>query len=502
MNSKQLEVNLHDQLWRLNNLYHIIDKKGRHVLFTMNRAQRQFYKRRHYKNIILKARQLGMSTFLLIYMLDMCLFVPKTRCGLIAHTLDDAKGLLNTKFKYAYEHLPDDLRLALPQPKTMSKTLVEFDNDSAIVVGTSLRGGTYNILHISEFGKISARNPDKAREIVTGALNTQAPDQYAFIESTAEGQSGRFYKMVQRARSLENLSENDEEEMTEMDWKFHFFPWFDDPAYILNPSKVQLLPEHHKYFEELEHEQGIVLSAEQKAWWVKKSDEQQEEMSREFPTHPDEAFAASIEGAYWAKQMFAAEKDGRITNVPYNRLYPVETWWDLGMADYTAVFFAQRMPTGAIHIIDYYEANGLNLSDYAAMLDRKGYKYSRHIGPHDIRNRDLSATDGKTRQQIMEGLGVRPWDLAAKVSLQEGIQIARSMIDLCYFDKTKCEGAIKHLKSYVKKWDKVNGMFLPEPKHDEHSHCADAFRMGALAPEDSSSTGFERSIVPPNFGAV
>jgi len=181
---------LADQQWRLNNLYYIIDKEGRRVRFRLNWAQEELFDNLWYCNIILKARQLGMSTFILLYMLDNCLFIPDLRCGVIAHNLEDAEYLFRDKVKFAYDNLPEALRKwrSLDTPgKTATKKELMLNNNSSIRVGTSMRSGTLNFLHISEFGKICRKYPEKAREIVAGSLNTVQAGQHIFIESTAEG---------------------------------------------------------------------------------------------------------------------------------------------------------------------------------------------------------------------------------------------------------------------------------------------------------------------------
>ena len=193
-----------DQLWRLNNLYWITDKDGKRTKFELNWAQSDLMGSLHYLNLILKARQLGFTTFIQLYMLDCCVFYPDTKAGVIAHTRDDAEVIFQDKIKYPYDNLPDQIRAQAPIKRDNTRML-ELANNSAIRVGTSLRGGTLQYLHVSEFGKICAKYPEKAREIVTGALNTIEAGQMAWIESTAEGQEGRFYEMCEAAQSKERL---------------------------------------------------------------------------------------------------------------------------------------------------------------------------------------------------------------------------------------------------------------------------------------------------------
>ena len=206
MMAESAEAWMHDELldrlsdreWRLNNLYYIIDATGNRVLFQPNGIQEQLNQGLWYLNLILKSRQHGITTDLCILYLDYCLFTPNIRAGIIAHTRDDAEIFFNDKIKYAYDNLPEQVKAMVPADSRSAREL-SFGNNSAIRVGTSLRGSTLQLLHISEFGKICAKYPEKAKEIVTGSLNTVHPGQVITIESTAEGKSGYFYDYCNEA---------------------------------------------------------------------------------------------------------------------------------------------------------------------------------------------------------------------------------------------------------------------------------------------------------------
>lgn len=466
-----------DQRWRLNNLYWITDKEGKRVKFELNWAQSELLDELHYLNLILKARQLGFTTFIELYMLDVCVFHPDTRAGVIAHTKDDAEAIFRDKIKFAYDNLPAEIKAAVPIQRDNTTTL-ELANNSLIRVGTSLRGGTLQYLHISEFGKICAKYPAKAREIITGALNTIEAGQMAFIESTAEGQEGRFYEMCEEAQAKARLGSK----LTPMDFKFHFYPWWREANYTLDPAGVIIAPSLERYFAEVEREIGQALSPGQRAWYAKKLETQKEDMKREFPSTPKEAFEASVEGAYYAEQMAAAERDGRICRVPHEPQLPVETWWDLGMSDQMVVWFVQRHRR-EVRLIDYYANSGEGLAHYAKVIKDRPYTYSRHLGPHDLAVRDLSATDGKSRKEVAEELGLKPFEVGKKLEVADGIEAVRNLLPRCLFDQEKCADGIKALKNYRKEWDEDRGVWLPRPRHDWASHPADAFRTGAVAPE-------------------
>jgi hypothetical protein len=289
-----------DWRWRLNNLYWIVDKEGNRVQFNLNWAQANLFDEMHFMNCILKARQLGFTTFIQLFMLDACIFNANIRAGTIAHRLDDAKTIFRDKIKYPYDNLPDGLKNRVRKVSDSADELL-LSNNSSIRVGTSLRSGTLQYLHISEYGKLCAQFPEKAREVRTGALNTVQAGQVVFIESTAEGQEGHFFDLCENARSKDRMQTT----LTPLDFKFHFYPWWKNPDYVL-VGAVVIGDDLRRYFEKLATG-GIILSPEQQNWYAKKAETQLADMKREFPATAEEAFEASIEGAYYANEMAIVE---------------------------------------------------------------------------------------------------------------------------------------------------------------------------------------------------
>jgi hypothetical protein len=169
---------------------------------------------------------------------------------------------------------------------------IEFSNNSSIRVATSMRSGTLQFLHISEYGQLCTAWPEKAREVRTGALNTIQAGQVVFIESTASGHEGHFYELCEAAQANERIGAP----LTALDFKFNFFPWWKAPEYSINPTGVVIDDNFRSYFDTLEKNHGIVLRPAQQAWYAKKADIQLEDMKREYPSTPEKAFAASIEG--------------------------------------------------------------------------------------------------------------------------------------------------------------------------------------------------------------
>ena len=215
--------------WRLNNLYYIKTKEGSRVLFKPNWAQKEILGGLHNLNIILKARQLGITTLFAIFYLDMCLWNTDINAAIIADRQKNSLEIFQDKVKFAYDCLPLAIKAMVPARRDNANEL-RFENGSVYRVGTSLRGGTVQFLHISEFGKICRESPDKAEEIITGALNTVQTGQFITIESTAEGRDGHFYKMVRNCqeRTVKGLP------VGPMDYKLFFLPWHKHPEYSLD----------------------------------------------------------------------------------------------------------------------------------------------------------------------------------------------------------------------------------------------------------------------------
>jgi hypothetical protein len=230
----QAEIN--DKLWRLTHLYHITDKSGNEILFNLNWAQKELYDDDWYKTVILKARQLGITTYWAIYFLDDCFWYKNTFSGIIAHNRESSEDIFKKKVKYAYDRMPTWTRTFNNATNDRAGEL-SFENGSSYRVSTGFRSGTYNNLLVSEFGKICATSPDVSKEIVTGSFNTVAEDQRIVVESTAEGREGYFYEYCKRAEALKESKAP----LTHMDFKFHFFPWMNEPTYRLKNEDLQTL---------------------------------------------------------------------------------------------------------------------------------------------------------------------------------------------------------------------------------------------------------------------
>lgn len=184
------------------------------------------------------------------------------------------------------------------------------------------------------------------------------------------------------------------------------------------------------------------------------------------------SFTGSQSGAYFGRQMDQADRDKRITSVPYQPELGVHTWWDLGMSDAMPVIFTQNVGR-EVHVIDAFETSGQGLPDLARMLQQKPYVYASHNAPHDIAQRELGS--GRSRLETAANLGIK-FEIVPNIGLQDGIEATRSFLARCWFDKKNTERLRNALVSYHKTWDQKRKCFSDAPYHDWSSHFCDAMR--------------------------
>lgn len=198
------------------------------------------------------------------------------------------------------------------------------------------------------------------------------------------------------------------------------------------------------------------------------------------------SFEAAIQGAYYAVEMKKAKEENRVTSVPYDPAVSVITSFDLGIGDSTAIWFAQFVGQ-EIHLIDYYENSGVGLDHYAKVLHDKGYHYETHILPHDVKVKELGT--GKSRLETLDNLGIRNIEIAPKLSVDDGVQASRSMLNKCWFDEKKCERGIEALLQYRREFDEKLKSWRGRPLHDWTSHGADSFRYLAVGYRPTTNWG-------------
>lgn len=344
---------------------------------------------------------------------------PRPRFGYIAPTYTQGKSIVWDYMKYYARPIPGvrihESELRIDYPNQGQMRIFGADNPD------SLRGMYFDGVVLDEYG---LHPPKIFTEVVRPMLSDR--QGWALFLGTPNGKN-QFYEVVQQART--------------------------DPDWFFAEYKAS--------------ETGIIPAAELHS---ARSSMTADEYAQEYEC----SFEASIKGAVFAREVIQAREQGRITRVPYEPSLPVDTDWDLGVGDATAIWFSQTLFSGEVRVIDYYEASGEGLAHYKQVLSDKGYTYGTHWAPHDIQVREL--TTGRSRLEASRLLGLN-FVVAPKIhSLEDGIHAARMLFPRCWFDADKCGRGLEALQHY--RWDFNTRIheFKHLPVHDWASHGADAFR--------------------------
>jgi phage terminase large subunit len=183
-------------------------------------------------------------------------------------------------------------------------------------------------------------------------------------------------------------------------------------------------------------------------------------------------FDAAVPGSYYGPLMSQAREDGRVAAFAYDKDLPVQTAWDIGVDDYTAVWFLQENGK-QVRAIDYFETSGEGPQAVTEYMATKPYKYSAHFLPHDVMVREWGA-GAKTRYQTLMELGVKPIRVGVAQDPAERINAARRLLPIVSFDAKACAVGLDRLRNYRKRWN-ASLMTFTGPLHDENSHGSDAF---------------------------
>jgi hypothetical protein len=496
-------MNLASRAWRICHLYAIKPDKGPVEEFRPNEAQKHYYNRLHTCNHILKARKLGFSTFNMIDALDAMLFYPDTDVGIIDYKLDDAKKKLHM-IRVAYENL-DNPRIHPPEQAAwgvsfkrtvrmkFAEKKITFSNGSSATCDTALRGTTPQRLYISELGKTSIFAPIKAKEIKEGALNAITPGNLITIESTHEGgKFGLHYEL------LEAAMQNDDTHLNDIEFRFHFFPWWLDLRYTI-PDTRPLRPEIERYFTELEpHRIAFCLQHNfehrplthgQKRWYDAKEATQRHGMKKEFPSLPGEAFEAPNDNAIYGTFMADVRAAGRVMDFEPDPYRPLFTFWDLGVSDFTVIWLVQ-FNGPRVSWCNWYENSGEPGGHYVQKIRQWEAHYrrliDRHYVPHDAAIRDkFSAT---TYKDQLAAAGLQNIVIVPRTPDKwNGINEIRRLLPNSYFHKTYTDtprekdgqrypSGVACMEGYQRRISRDGMTIQEEPWHNQFSHTADAAR--------------------------
>ena len=387
-------------------------------------------------------RRLGKTVCAINHLIDAAVFSNKERprYAYIAPTYRQGKAIAWDYLKHYTKDIPgvgvNESELRIDLPNGAQVRIYGADNPD------SLRGLYFDGAVLDEYGLMPSKT---FTEVVRPALSDRKG--WALFIGTPNGKN-QFYEVCQQAK-------------TEQGWFFAEF----------KATDTKILDD-----EELASARRSMTK---------------DEFDQEFEC----SFEASVKGAVYADEIRRARDEKRISRVPYDRTALVETFWDIGYGDATAIWFVQ-MVMNEIHIIDYYENSGQPIDHYAGVVRSRGYSYLRHVGPHDLGKHEFGT--GKTIKESAQLVGI-DFEICPQIGLEEGINAGRQMFTRCYFDETKCKDGLEALMNYRWDFNQRIDEFKPVSVHDWASHGADAFRYMAIM---ANKTKKVNQIVYPRNGVI
>jgi phage terminase large subunit len=190
-----------------------------------------------------------------------------------------------------------------------------------------------------------------------------------------------------------------------------------------------------------------------------------------------------LAGAVYANELRQVDAENRITRVPYDPTRPVDTYWDLGYGDLTAIWFVQSFPF-EYRMIDYLEGSAHPISWYLEQMQARGYIYGTDWLPWDIGLHATQMGSGRSIEELMRIAGRRV-RIVPKLSVADGINAVRTIFPLCWFDRERTADGVQALRHYRYGEVQTSGHPTREPLHDVNSHASDALRYAAICAKPS-----------------
>ena len=384
---------------------------------------------KHRFSVLCCHRRFGKTVMLINHLIKCCMMNKnhQPRFAYIAPTYSQAK-------KIAWDYLKFYTK-GLPNTKYNETELrCDFFNGSRITLLSSENPDSIRGIYLD--GVVCDEASQISRELIDEVIRPAIADRKGWMSlcSTPKGMNNIFYDMYLKAQSDEG--------------------WF---LYTAKASETGLVDDD---------ELKAALSVMGQATY-----------NQEFEC----SFIGNVKGSIYGELISKLEDEKRIARVPHDPSYPVNTAWDLGYNDSTAILFYQNVGH-AINIIDSYENNNKAFPHYAQILKEKDYSYNEHLGPHDLDQTDFAT--GRTRREVAYQLGLR-FKIAPKLSIEDGIHAVKMLLPRCYIDVDNCKKFINALRHYHRKYKEKDRMYSAKPNHDWSSHFNDALRTLA--------TGMERS---------
>ncbi len=263
-----------DPLWRLEHLYYVVNKKGKRVQLTLNNVQKRILANKSNRKIILKARQMGVSTLELIRQFDFTMFNENVTACILAHE-DDAIAKLFRIPRRAYEYIDPSFEKTPLDRGGGSKYEMYFPEiNSRIYCDLESRGDTIHWLHVSERAFI--KEPDR----VLATLESVPLDGIITFESTPNGLNDFYDMWMDLDSNYEKL----------------FFPWYIHEEYQLTNhdiGKNYLQDDEKKLIIIAKEKYDIDLSLDQIAFRRFKQRELKNKFKQEYPEDDATCFLTS-----------------------------------------------------------------------------------------------------------------------------------------------------------------------------------------------------------------
>ena len=414
------------------------------IPYTPRKFQNYLHQRiRDYRwSVLVCHRRFGKTVCMINHLLMAALTskVSNPRYAYIAPTFKQAKSIAWDYIKQFTHKIPgvrfNETELRVDLPNKARITLLGSENCDG------LRGIYLDGCVIDEYANVNDR---LFPEIIRPALSDRKG--FCIFIGTPQGMNNNFYELFQHAKGAD-------------DW-FYFKAKASETKVVDQDelTKAKEIMGENKFKQEFECD------------WI-----------------------ANIEGSIYGKTLAKMENQRQITRVPYDPSLPVNTAWDLGVSDHSAIIFFQQLGR-SINIIDYHEERGQGMPHFIELVKNKEYIYKDHFAPHDIEVTDFS--NGKTRREVAYQLGIR-FKVVPKLPLEDGIHATTMTLPRCWIDVDHCKKLIDALRHYHRKYLDKNRMFRSKPVHDWSSHACDALRYMSIGLTEISNRQTAPQVVADN----
>lgn len=402
-------------------------------------------------SVICAHRRFGKSVFSLNEIIDRAFRnqLKNPQYAYLAPTYGQAKRVAWQYLKDYTQNIPGmqpneaDLRVEIPRPALNDRIRIMLlgAENPATLKGIYLDG-----VVMDEYAEM---NPSAWREVIRPTLSDRKG--WAIFISTPKGRNS-FWELYDGAKNGFQQEDGTRKLLPE---------WF---SAMYRASDTKIVPD-----DELESARATMTP---------------EEFAQEYECD----FASGLVGAYFSKEISAAEKAGRFTSVPYDPSLPVDTYWDLGINDVMAIWYVQRHGR-EFRVVDYFEEADLNIPVHVGKVKDRikaaGCTVGKFYLPHDAKVRDLGT--GKSREEVFRKCGASVKVVPRVEDKMDSIHAARMIFPMCVFDQGRCKRGIDALMAYARKWDSKALVFSNSPLHNWASNASDAFQQFAMAANTRAS---------------